>query len=47
MAGGYLGKFLNVNLSTGEMKEETPDESLYKDFIGGYGIGARDRKSVV
>ena len=25
MAGGYTGKFLFVNLSTGEIKEETPD----------------------
>ena len=41
MAGGYMGKLLFVNLSTGEIKEETPDESLYRDFIGGYGIGAR------
>lgn len=38
---GYMGKLLWVNLSTGEIKEETPDENLYKDFIGGYGIGAR------
>jgi aldehyde:ferredoxin oxidoreductase len=41
MAGGYLGKILNVDLSTGKIAEETPDENLYKDFIGGYGIGAR------
>jgi aldehyde:ferredoxin oxidoreductase len=41
MAGGYMGKILLVNLSTGEIREETPDESLYRDFIGGYGIGAR------
>jgi len=41
MTGGYMGKLLFVNLSTGEIKEETPDESLYRDFIGGYGIGAR------
>lgn len=41
MAGGYMGKLLFVDLSTGEMKEETPDESLCKDFIGGYGIGSR------
>ena len=41
MAGGYMGKLLFVNLSTGEIKEETPDESLYRDFIGNYGIGAR------
>jgi len=36
-----MGKLLFVDLSTGEMKEETPDQSLYKDFIGGYGVGAR------
>ena len=36
-----MGKLLFVNLSTGEMKEESANESLYRDFIGGYGIGAR------
>ncbi|HLB27705.1 MAG TPA: aldehyde ferredoxin oxidoreductase family protein [Dehalococcoidales bacterium] len=41
MAGGYMGKILWVNLSNGEIKEETPEENLYRDFIGGYGIGAR------
>jgi len=41
MIGGYMGKILWVNLSTGEIKAETPDESLYKDYIGGYGIGVK------
>ncbi|MFC1947152.1 aldehyde ferredoxin oxidoreductase family protein [Chloroflexota bacterium] len=41
MAGGYMGKLLFVNLSTGELRTETPDETLYRDFIGGYGLGAR------
>ncbi|MBI4282703.1 MAG: aldehyde ferredoxin oxidoreductase family protein [Chloroflexi bacterium] len=41
MAGGYMGRILFVNLSTGEIAEETPEESLYQDFIGGYGVGAR------
>jgi len=41
MARGYMGKILFVNLSTGEIREETPDESLYRDFIGGYGIGRK------
>ena len=36
-----MGKILWVNLSSGEINEETPDEQLYKDYIGGYGIGAR------
>jgi aldehyde:ferredoxin oxidoreductase len=41
MAGGYMGKILFVNLSTGEIKEEKPEESLYRSFLGGNGIGAR------
>jgi len=41
MARGYMGKILYVDLSTGDIREETPDENLYKDFIGGYGVGAR------
>ncbi len=41
MARGYTGKILFVNLSTGAIQEETPDDKLYRDFIGGYGIGAR------
>jgi len=36
-----MGKLLFVNLSTGEIRDESPDESLYRDFIGGYGVGAR------
>jgi aldehyde:ferredoxin oxidoreductase len=41
MAGGYIGKILFVDLSTGKITIETSDESLYRDFIGGYGVGAR------
>lgn len=41
MIPGYMGKLLFVNLSTGEIKEETPDESFYRKYVGGYGIGAR------
>ncbi len=41
MISGYKGKLLWVDLSTGKIKEETPDESLYKNYIGGYGIGAK------
>jgi len=36
-----MGKLLFVDLSTGRIKEETPGERLYRDFIGGYGVGAR------
>ncbi|MEA3408032.1 MAG: aldehyde ferredoxin oxidoreductase family protein [Chloroflexota bacterium] len=41
MARGYMGKILNVNLTTGEIEEETLDEELCREYIGGYGIGAR------
>ena len=41
MAGGYMGKLLFVDLSSGKIDTERPKEALYRDFIGGYGIGAR------
>ena len=41
MAGGYMGKILFVDLSTGEIQEEALEEKMCRDFIGGYGIGAR------
>jgi aldehyde:ferredoxin oxidoreductase len=41
MSGGYTGRILFVDLSTSKIWEENPDESLYHDFFGGYGIGAR------
>ena len=41
MAGGYMGKVLFVDLSKGELKDEALDEKLCRDFIGGYGLGAR------
>ena len=41
MSGGYMGKMLFVDLSTGVMKEEALEEKMCRDFIGGYGIGAR------
>ena len=41
MAGGYMGKFLFADLSSGKITVTTPDEQLYRDFLGGAGIGAR------
>src|SRR3970282_2365865 len=38
---GFNGKLLNVNLSTGEISLERPGESPYRQYLGGYGIGAR------
>jgi len=41
MAGGYAGKIGFVDLTTAEIKIETLDEGLARDFIGGQGLGAR------
>jgi aldehyde:ferredoxin oxidoreductase len=36
-----MGKLLNVNLTTGSIEEESLDEELCRDYIGGYGLGAK------
>ena len=41
MANGYMGKIMNVSLTDGKITEEALDEDLCRDYIGGYGIGAR------
>ncbi len=41
MPGGYAGKLLFVDLSSGRIWDEPLDEQLCKDYIGGYGLGAR------
>ncbi|MGD2207620.1 MAG: aldehyde ferredoxin oxidoreductase family protein [Anaerolineae bacterium] len=39
--GGYMGKLLVVNLTTGELKDEPLDLNLAQDFVGGAGYAAR------
>jgi aldehyde:ferredoxin oxidoreductase len=41
MANGFMGKLLNVDLTSGRMQAEPLAEQLCRDYIGGYGIGAR------
>ena len=41
MANGFMGKMLWVDLTEGKIKEEVLDEQLGRDFLGGYGLGAR------
>jgi aldehyde:ferredoxin oxidoreductase len=41
MARGYMGKILFVDLSKNKLRDESLDENLCRQFIGGYGIGAR------
>ncbi len=37
--GGWIGKILRVDLSTGHIEAETPSPEIYKDYIGGRGLG--------
>jgi aldehyde:ferredoxin oxidoreductase len=41
MAHGYMGSILSVDLSKGTITEEPLDEQLCRDYIGGYGLGAK------
>ncbi len=41
MANGYMGKILWVDLSRRKLKDETLHEKLCRDYVGGYGLGAR------
>jgi aldehyde:ferredoxin oxidoreductase len=36
-----MGRVLFVDLSEGRTWSEEPDEAIYRDFLGGYGFGAR------
>ena len=37
----FNGKILNVNLTTGEIEPEEIPESMYRELLGGYGLGSR------
>jgi len=41
MTDGYMGKMLFVDLSSKTITEEALDAKMCRDYIGGYGIGAR------
>jgi aldehyde:ferredoxin oxidoreductase len=38
---GYMGKLLFGNLSSGKISEEELDEKMARQYLGGYGLGAR------
>jgi aldehyde:ferredoxin oxidoreductase len=40
MAGGYIGKYAIVDLSSGSTETVGLSDGFYKKFIGGYGLGA-------
>jgi aldehyde:ferredoxin oxidoreductase len=37
----FNGRILNVNLTTGEITPEELPETMYRDLLGGYGLGSR------
>ncbi len=41
MVGGYMGRLLFADLNMAALHEEALDERLARDFLGGYGLGAR------
>ena len=41
MVGGYVGKYLRVDLSTGQIREEKFPEETLRNFIGGRGLGVK------
>ena len=41
MPKGYMGKVLFIDLTSGAIKEESLSEDIYRDFIGGAGLGVR------
>lgn len=41
MKGGYTGKMLFVDLTTGKIEEKGLTDEMAMNFIGGYGIGAK------
>lgn len=36
---GYMGKILCVDLTSGELREDEPGEEIYRQYLGGYGLG--------
>jgi aldehyde:ferredoxin oxidoreductase len=40
MPNGYAGRILWIDLTHGEIREETLEDSFYRMFVGGRGIGA-------
>ncbi len=37
---GYMGKVLNVNLTTGEIVDESIPDKIYENLLSGMGLGA-------
>ena len=42
MPSGYTGKVLFVDLTEGTLTDETPQEEIYRGFVGGHRAGCQD-----
>ena len=40
MPYGYHGKILHVDLTTGKLEVEEPEETFYRKYVGGSAMGA-------
>ena len=41
MRGGYTGKYLDINLTTGQIEKKEVDEKMIQEYVGGGGFSAR------
>lgn len=41
MVGGYAGRIVFIDLSTGTVTTSSPEETFLRTYLGGYGIGSR------
>ncbi|NIM45277.1 MAG: aldehyde ferredoxin oxidoreductase, partial [Nitrososphaeria archaeon] len=41
MAGGYAGKFLDIDLNSDKISETSFGEDVLRRYLGGRGLGAR------
>ena len=39
MPNGYTGKILHVDLTSGTLKTEEPDDAFYRTYMGGSAMG--------
>ena len=41
MLFGYMDRICRIDLSSGQIQYEKSPESMYRKYVGGYGVGAR------
>ena len=41
MLYGYVGKIMNIDLSSGKLQQEPLEKNICRDFLGTHGIGVK------